>query len=208
MDKDTFDIEEGKKTLAYLFKRKGTARLSKNTLLAFMVMDLKWLESEKVDIFIENCLKSKILVEVEPQVYSPNFNIAEVEFDLNFKPTDGIIRPYIPRSEVEGHDGSIVEPYKHSGIVLEENEVTEAVDAKNQIKKSDLYLRLINRITQVTKMKKTDTINEIEVIARKLNIYPEVAVALYARRFDIDLEDLMQDIENSVIDRARRDIGV
>ncbi len=83
-------MEELKKVIAFLFKRKGRDSLSEKDFVMSASMDLHWFPPRDAQRLLQSCLETKLLVPMEGKLL-PSFDIAGIEVPLDYVPPASVL---------------------------------------------------------------------------------------------------------------------
>jgi len=84
-------LEELKKTIALLFKRKGRPMLTEKEFVFSASMDLRWFPPKEAQKLLQAGINSQLLI-VENGKVRPNFDVSQVEVPLDFVPTEEMLK--------------------------------------------------------------------------------------------------------------------
>lgn len=84
-------MEDLKRTIALLFRRKGRERMSEREFVLSASMDLRWFPPKEAQRLLDLSVE-KGLVLVEEGAVEPAFPLEELEIPLNFVPTTEILQ--------------------------------------------------------------------------------------------------------------------
>jgi hypothetical protein len=82
-------VEELRRTIALLFRRKGGSTLSEKEFVLSASMDLRWFPPRDGQRLLQAGVESRLL-QVEGGHVSPTFDVAAVEVPLDFRPSPSI----------------------------------------------------------------------------------------------------------------------
>lgn len=82
-------MEELKKTIALLFKRKGSSQMTEKEFVFSASMDLRWFPPKDSQKLLEAAV-SRGVVDLQDGQISPSFDISAVEIPLDFTPTPAV----------------------------------------------------------------------------------------------------------------------
>lgn len=84
-------MEELKKTIALLFKRKGSPILTEKEFIFSASMDLRWFPPKEAQKLLQVGVDAQLLI-LENGKVRPNFDISQIEIPLDFVPTEDMFK--------------------------------------------------------------------------------------------------------------------
>ncbi len=85
-------MEELRRAVALLFKRKGKDRLPEKEFVFSASMDLRWFSPKNAQKLLDNAVASGVLRREGGDV-EPAFDVASIDVPMDFAPSDDVLRP-------------------------------------------------------------------------------------------------------------------
>jgi len=130
-------LEELRRTLAFLFQRKGKKTLSEKELNMSVSMDLNWFSPDEAKRLIEVGLELKLLTKNEDGL-SPTFDYEALTLPIDFSPTRNIL-------EVESQEPLLMAIVRNiqDKTQMEKKEVMAEINKKQNALKLDIEVAAI-----------------------------------------------------------------
>ncbi len=103
-------MEELRRAVALLFKRKGKDRLPEKEFVFSASMDLRWFSPKNAQKLLDNAVASGVLRREGGDV-EPAFDVASIDVPMDFAPSDDVLRPparILARVPVESEEVELI----------------------------------------------------------------------------------------------------
>ena len=185
-------LAETKRVIKFLFERSGETQPTEHQLELVASMELRWFTPKQAKKLFDHARELNLFESDDDGKLVLKFDPEDIQIPVGFKPREDLLE------RLDTKRDELIEERQDELAVQTDKRKTKP-DSGGE----DLFMQIINRITEKKGLEKTEVISKINKKQREIDLEIEVLALLVAQELQVDVKDLTDNVEAEMARRVR-----